>query len=192
MQLKFNRGTTLVELMVAITVLAILIGLGMPSFSTWMANSRVRSTVEAFQNGLRYAKIEAIRRNTTVDFVMLPSTIVANGTAALGAGSPSNTGTGWVVRLGGSNGVGANFLQGAQGGEHGAITITSSPVAFTGVVSFDGMGRMTAPVIASPATDLQIGFDAAGADRPLRVSVRPGGQIRMCDPAYPAGDTQGC
>ncbi|EWS54273.1 MULTISPECIES: prepilin-type N-terminal cleavage/methylation domain-containing protein, partial [unclassified Methylibium] len=61
-------GFTLVELMVTITLLAILLALAVPSFTLWINNTRVRSTAQVLQDGLRQAQAEAVRRNRTVSF----------------------------------------------------------------------------------------------------------------------------
>src|SRR5262245_43844418 len=64
------RGFTLIELMVAIAIAALLIFLAAPSFVTFLRNSEVRSTSEAIINGLRAAKSEAARQNQRVMFTL--------------------------------------------------------------------------------------------------------------------------
>ena len=56
-------GFTLIELMVALAILALLLLLGVPSFTTFMRNSEIRSTAESIINGLRAASTEAANRN---------------------------------------------------------------------------------------------------------------------------------
>jgi len=62
------QGFTLIEMMVAIAILALLVLLGMPTFITFLRNSEIRSTAESIVNGLRAASSEATRRNTRVAF----------------------------------------------------------------------------------------------------------------------------
>ena len=57
------RGFTLLELVVALTITGMLLTLGMPSFTTFLRNSEVRSTAESISNGLRAARSEATRLN---------------------------------------------------------------------------------------------------------------------------------
>ncbi len=56
-------GFTLIELMVALAIVALLLLLGMPSFTTFLRNSEIRSTSESLVNGLRAASAEAANRN---------------------------------------------------------------------------------------------------------------------------------
>ena len=65
-----QRGMTIVELMVTISILALLLFLAAPDFRTWILNTRVRSVAEALQNGVRQAQAEAVRRNRTVVFFL--------------------------------------------------------------------------------------------------------------------------
>jgi type IV fimbrial biogenesis protein FimT len=60
------RGFTLLELVVAMTITGMLLMLGMPSFTTFLRNSEVRSTAESISNGLRAARTEATRLNQPV------------------------------------------------------------------------------------------------------------------------------
>ena len=53
------RGFTLLELVVPRTITGMLLMLGMPSFTTSLRNSEVRSTAESISNGLRAARSEA-------------------------------------------------------------------------------------------------------------------------------------
>ena len=68
--LKRRHGFTLVELMVTISLLAILLALAAPSFSTWIRNAQVRTVSDSLQNGIRLAQAEAIRRHRQVVFFL--------------------------------------------------------------------------------------------------------------------------
>jgi type IV fimbrial biogenesis protein FimT len=72
MQVKTMRssqqGLTLIELMVTITVLAILVGTGVPAFASFINNSRMTSFVNATVATARLARAEAVRRNGAVTF----------------------------------------------------------------------------------------------------------------------------
>lgn len=63
-------GFSLVELVIAMMVGAILLRLGMPSFGNWIGNQRMRTTAEALLHGLNVARSEALRRNARVLFAM--------------------------------------------------------------------------------------------------------------------------
>ena len=61
-------GFTLVEFMIALSILAILVALAAPSFQEVMRQSRLTSQTNDLLGGLQSARAEAIRRNRTVRF----------------------------------------------------------------------------------------------------------------------------
>lgn len=65
-----TRGFTLLELMVGLTLAGMLLLAGLPSFTTFLRNTEVRSTSEAISNGLRVARSEATRLNRPVSFTL--------------------------------------------------------------------------------------------------------------------------
>lgn len=66
------RGFTLVELMVTVAVLAILLGVAAPSFTSMTRRNRLTAAANELVATLQLAKMEAIRRNSRV--VLCPST----------------------------------------------------------------------------------------------------------------------
>lgn len=61
-----QRGFTLIELMVTLAVLAIVVTLAVPSFSSFMANQRVKTAAQDLFMAMMYARSEAIKRNGNV------------------------------------------------------------------------------------------------------------------------------
>jgi type IV fimbrial biogenesis protein FimT len=61
-----TRGFTLPELLIVITVLAVLLGVGMPSFAEFVRNQRVKTASFDLFSTLVHARSEAITRNATV------------------------------------------------------------------------------------------------------------------------------
>lgn len=68
MNRKIQNGVTLIELMVALAVLAILVSAAVPSFVNLVKDTRMRSTVNALVTAMRVARSEAIKRGGTVSF----------------------------------------------------------------------------------------------------------------------------
>jgi type IV fimbrial biogenesis protein FimT len=60
------RGFTLMELLVSITVIAILAAMGIPSFRSLMASQRVRTAATNLQIFLNLTRAEALKRNTNI------------------------------------------------------------------------------------------------------------------------------
>lgn len=61
-----NCGVTLVELLVALSVLGILLSVGVPSFNQFITVSRLNSYVNAMHANLALVRSEAIKRNGRV------------------------------------------------------------------------------------------------------------------------------
>ncbi len=166
------RAFTLVELIIGLAVMSLLIAAGVPSFSMWIANTRVRNSAEAIQNGLQLARAEAVRRNRLVQFA-LTNTVPTQ--ANVGAVVEDPNGTNWMVRVfqpGGAY-VSADYVQGRAGSEGSSdVTVNSTHSSIT----FTGLGRLSAAGVA------QIDLNNPTTDRPLRLMVDTAGLIRMCDP----------
>ncbi|HLA73161.1 MAG TPA: Tfp pilus assembly protein FimT/FimU [Steroidobacteraceae bacterium] len=86
---KRARGFTLIELMVAITVLAVLLGLAVPSFREIINSNRVTAQTNDFVSTLNYARSEALKRSN-------PVTVCASTNGGTCAGV-TNWSTGWIV-----------------------------------------------------------------------------------------------
>ncbi|MEO6934009.1 MAG: GspH/FimT family pseudopilin [Collimonas sp.] len=174
------RGFSLIELMVTIAVAAILMGVAIPSFTTWIQNTKIRSTAETLQNGIRLAKIEAVRRSRLVDFRLTSLNPEKDAIT-------SASGTNWYVQqhsaLLDSDTSDANYNLYVQGSSVTAanVTVTLSPATSPGVatLTFNSLGRLENAGAAVYAVDIDI---PKGSYRKLRVLVTQSGQIRMCDP----------
>jgi type IV fimbrial biogenesis protein FimT len=62
----FARGFTLIELMIAVAVLAILLGIAVPSFNEATLSSKLGSTANNFVASATLARSEAIKRNMAI------------------------------------------------------------------------------------------------------------------------------
>ena len=95
--MKVSGGFSLVELMVVITIVAVLLALGVPSYRYVTNSNRVSSEVNALLGDLQFARSEAIKEGATVtvcptanfDFAAAP---ICNA----GAGS-TEWDKGWIV-----------------------------------------------------------------------------------------------
>ena len=195
-----SRGFTLVELMIAIVLLAILLAIGGPSFATWLQNSQVRTMSEALQNGAQLARAEAVRRNALVRFEL---TTTLDSACAL-----STSGRNWVISMDGAAGscASTNMADAAapaaprmiQARPSGDGSPNAAVAASQSSIVFNGLGRVTplpAADITMDITNPSGGTCAAGGGpmRCLRVVVTAGGQVRMCDPRWTAAtNSEGC
>lgn len=86
-RLPAQRGFTLIELMVTIAVLAILLGIAIPSFTDSTLGSKLRTQANDLVAGTVLARSEAIKRNQTVALCAS-----SNGSSCTGTWSE-----GWIV-----------------------------------------------------------------------------------------------
>lgn len=61
-----QAGVTLLELLVAVAVVAVLLGIAVPTFTSTVNNNRLTAHANELIAGLQSARMEAIRRNTRV------------------------------------------------------------------------------------------------------------------------------
>src|SRR3984893_16700788 len=88
-----QTGFTLTELMVVITIVAILMGIGVPSFKYVTTANRVSSEVNGLLGDLQFARSEAIKEGQTVS-----ACASADGATCSGAPPPPAVGKGgWIV-----------------------------------------------------------------------------------------------
>jgi len=167
-----EHGFTLVEMMVALTVMLFLLLSGIPMMNTFVGNVRLRVGSEGMLDGLALARNEAIRRNATVLYRF--------------------TGADWFVVLPGSNAAPDTTLMHRAEGTNSSLRL--NPVA--GQIAFSGSGR-TFP--AGTALAIQLTNPAAGACRAdggevtcLRIDLPASGEPRLCDPAASAGSPKAC
>jgi len=191
--LKTLRGFSLIELIVGMAILGILMSVGIPAFSDWLRNAKVRTAAESVLNGLQLARAEAVRRNARVRFSLVTT---IDDTCAL-----ANAGPNWVVSVDDPSGgcatppsdtVAPRIIQIRSGSES---STTTTVAAGQSEYLFTGLGRLSAaPTGVIDVTSSTGGTCIAlgGPVRCLRIAVSLGGQIRMCDPALPDGDTQAC
>ena len=171
-------GFSLIELMIVLAIVAIALVLGLPSYSTWIANSRVRVAAESIQNGLQLARAEAVSRNTTVQFVVTGDSGWTVGCTNVSATCPA------VIQA----------RAASEGSSGTTVAVTNASTANT--VYFGGFGSSTTAAAAPGPAQVDIDVDSSvlsnAQSRELRVSVFQNGSTRMCDPALGGTDPRRC
>lgn len=87
-----QAGFTLLELIIALAISAILLGLALPSFRSLMGDSKMTSTSNALVFALQTARSEAIKRSMPVALCASATPLAADATCG-----GSGYGNGWVV-----------------------------------------------------------------------------------------------
>jgi len=86
---KAQRGFTVIELMMAIIVLGVLLGLAIPSFMETIRNNRVIAHNNEFIGALNIARSEALKRSDSVSICASADELTCSG--------DTNFGTGWIL-----------------------------------------------------------------------------------------------
>ncbi len=169
---KAAPGFTLVEMMIAIAIFALLILAALPEVRIWVQNTQIRTAAEGILNGLQLARTEAVRRNTNMELEMIGV-------------------SGWNAKVASSG----QIVQSRPSGEgSGNAVLVIKPDGAT-KVTFNGLGRLVANGDGSESiTEIKVDSTAisAASTRELCVTVSSGGAVRMCDPQAVAGDTRAC
>lgn len=183
--LHSQRGVTLIELMIGLTIAAILFTIGAPSFSEWIQNMRIRNVAESIVSGLQITRTEAVKRNAMVRFQL------ADG-----------TGSSWTscVTQNASGCDADKLIQSRSSSEGSTAGIEASTVTRT--LFFNGLGRVTTlsagnnaaiNITNSEIDDCISDPVTPGTMRCLRIVVSSAGQVRMCNPALALNSNpQGC
>lgn len=171
-----QRGLTLVELAVTMALVGILVGIAVPNFSSWQANSRIRASADTIHAGLRLARAESITRNASITF-----TLQANGNwtvscTTVTASCPAN-----IHSRPGAEVRGALSLV--------AMQRNDSTVTGDATVVFDSLGRPDAVDASLRRVDVTV---PSTTSRPLRIMLTDLGQTRLCDPAATGGTPTAC
>lgn len=115
-----SRGFTLVELMIGLVLVAILMGIGLPMFRSFILEQQLRATSSDLRIALTTARSEAVKRNRVVELMPFDA--------------DEGWGSGWIIPspIPGD----PNLLTHRQRGD---VTITTDPDIVA--LAFSPMGR---------------------------------------------------
>lgn len=172
-------GFTIVEMMIAVAIAAILLVVGVPTMRGVIENTRIRTVTESLNYGMSLARNEAVRLNTDVEFV--------------------TDATGWQVQRRDPANAGAFIvLHQASGKESTTDLIVTPEPADADRITFNSFGRMAnASMSDGSAPFSQVDVESERPSgisgyRPLRIQILAGGMTRVCDPAVANTDPRAC
>jgi type IV fimbrial biogenesis protein FimT len=182
---RAQRGVSIIEIMIALAIVAVVLFVGVPSFTAFIQNTQIKNAAEDTLAALNLARGEALRRNTTVRFQF-----VSNLTSSCAL---ANNSLAWVISLANPAGacdaapsdtVAPQILQ-RRSATEGTRNVV---VATTGgsTVLFTGLGRINAGGVTRIDFSNSLGVcehaSADGTMRCLRILLTTGGQAKLCDP----------
>jgi type IV fimbrial biogenesis protein FimT len=190
-----QRGFTLLEMAVALAILGLLLLAAAPSYTTYVANNKLRTTAEAFYGLVQKARSEAIRRNEAVDLLLTndapPAAGAAGADAAVLTLAASTTGRNWVIRA--PNAASDRMIDSRVSIEAGGADIAVTSGAST--ITFNGLGETTsanAVLVAFRHPTQNTSCLLTEGVRCLNVRISVGGQARLCEPNQPSTDSRSC
>jgi type IV fimbrial biogenesis protein FimT len=106
---RAQRGFTLVELMITLTIAVVLLMIAVPSFKNLTASNRLTTAANDIVHAISVARMEAIKRNSSTQFCSDSSS--ANSSSDLGKACGNETAAVWAMNSAGVTQV----LAGAPG-----------------------------------------------------------------------------
>ncbi|MCU4118756.1 GspH/FimT family pseudopilin [Variovorax sp. N23] len=161
------RGFTLVELMVVVTLVAVLSAIAVPGFRDLLLNQRLAASTSEFVAALSLARTEALKRAQTVTLTPL---------TPLTPKTKKDWNSGWEVKT--AVGGVATTLRAFEALPAGVTVDTGLGNAFNGKLSYDANG------FSRNGDAYQMGCVALKAETGRRsaVVVSASGRPKVCDP----------
>ena len=125
-----QRGFTLLELMITVSIVAILLAIGVPSFRYVTTSNRTAGEVNGLMGDMHFARAEAIKEGQTVTVCASTDGKTCSGAAAWN--------TGWITFPGTGNPASTAAILHVQGQFYGADTLNASGA--TSAVQFNREG----------------------------------------------------
>lgn len=152
--LRTTAGFTLIELIVTMTIVAILASIAVPSFQSFFVSSRAQTQTANLIEAMNYARSEAVRRATEV---------------RVRANSGTDWHTGWTVAV-----VNPATTLRVQPAFTGEATMTSAGDD----VTFNNLGQVSDGATAAAPLTIRYCFASGHANQERIVVVSHAGHIR--------------
>ena len=157
--MRRRHGFTLIELMVALALVALALGFGLSTLRDVISNNRIRSTAQQVLDAVQLARSEAVKRNVPVELRVSDSAATLNF-------------------LAGSSCVPASCRTLTFGTSSGLSVLADA--ATTTALVFNASGQLADA--GNHVVDVTNGR-CSTEQSCLRVQVRGGGSVRICNPA---------
>lgn len=183
-------GLTLIELLIALSITAVVLAAGAPAMGQWIRDLEVRSSAAALLAALQATRAEALSRNATMRLQLVDK-----------QGRP-----GWVA---GCVQVSARCpatvrslpVDGATAVRWGGATPQSMPAlasrlaaggALPNGISFDALGGAPGVARGTDLARIDVMHARGEGVRRLVLTIAAHGMVRLCDPAAAAGHPERC
>lgn len=153
-----HRGFTLIELMVTVSVLAVVLALGVPSFVNLIAQNRMATQTNEFVSSLNLTRMEAVRRSQSVTMRSIDTASNSskfetgwqvftdangNGSAAVGGSAAQSENTdGFIIRDNGALAGNTTVRRVSQTASGGSVTYAALSASDSMRVTFNSRGAL--------------------------------------------------
>ena len=178
---KSSAGFTLIELMVTVSLVAIVTSIAVPSFRTMTANNRITTETNGLVTAIRLARSEAVKRNTRI--VLCRSADPAAATPTCG-GTANTWTTGWLLFTGsdGNNTyqAGTDTLIRVGGPSRGGIQIRTNSTSDNNLeINANGSTNESGGTAAFAICDDRDGDGSYDKAYGRQIQVNPVGHIKL-------------
>lgn len=167
MSVLINKGFTLVELLIALAIAAILITLAVPGLQSFLQNNKIVSATNKLSASLNLARLEAVKRGVKV------SVCPTANAAFTACGDNTQWSDGWIIFVDADNNnaiEGTDDLVKVAEALSNDATITSP----SDIVSYDGSGFL---IGANPSFSLTA--DGCTGNNARTISVSASGHLSI-------------
>jgi prepilin-type N-terminal cleavage/methylation domain-containing protein len=160
---KYQKGFTLLELLITVTILAIIMTFGVPNLFGYLDRKRVEGAAHTFLSNVQFARAESIKQNKNV-YIELDSAAWCYGItdSASAATCDCSVGTGCTLD-------GVNYL--IDSSSYPDVGLVTSMAGTT--ISFD-------PIRGTMGPSGSLYFSNADGSMALRVILSPLGRAKLC------------
>lgn len=172
----------MIELMVTLSVMAVLTGIALPSFSTFMAENRAKGKAVQLAAAIHTAQFEAYRRNRQVLFTLTSS---AKPTSSL---TGDANGLGWAsaaLPLADSDNDKVEVISVGGFTENTAdvrLTASSAALCFlpSGALKENSSTGVTGASCEVPEKGVEMRADASRGSKAWQITISPMGKVATC------------
>jgi type IV fimbrial biogenesis protein FimT len=172
-----QHGFTLMELMTALAVLAVLVAIATPSFRQFSANSRMSASANSLMNALAIARSEALHQSMPVAICASVDSLTCDTT------HPTIWGNGWIVFTDNSGTTGVldstDALVQAWPKPAGGVTVSLN--ATDTYIRFDARGMK----IPTSAATFTVTSSSCSGNNASQIAVTPAGSPQSTKVACP-------
>lgn len=164
--IKKQLGFTIIEAMVAISILGVMAAVAVPSVSSMMESFQLKTAAQSVLSGIQQARSEAVKRGYTITFRL---------------NKDLSWNYGCIIANYRPNCPDVIFSNPPEKNQYAKVNFTPNGSQY---LVFNGYGTLNSTYSGMSFSELEFASKAAGSTaKTLKIMVSPAGSVRMCDPS---------